>query len=47
MKIDWESKNMAWAIYLSLSRQAFYVCFMLAGVDFEFHIHNLREVVYE
>jgi len=47
MKLDWESDNMAWGIYISLNWRAFYFCIVLAGIDFEFHIHNLRDVFYE
>ncbi len=46
MKIDWESENMAWAFYLSLSREGFFFVLMLAGVDIAFHILYMRDIVY-
>ena len=46
MKISWESENGGWGFYFSLSWKAFYIAVTLAGVDIEFHFHNLREVVY-
>ena len=46
MKWQWESKNMAWGYFIQLSLESFYFCFTLAGIDFEFHIHNLRDIVY-
>ena len=47
MEIKWESENMAWGFYFSLSFEAFYLAITLAGIDFECHIHNLRSVVYD
>lgn len=47
MRIDWESKNMAWGYFIQLSRESFYFCVTLAGIDIEFHIHNVRSVIYE
>ena len=47
MKIEWESKNMAWGVFFCLTWTEFYFCVVLAGIDFEFHIHNLRKVIYE
>lgn len=39
-----ESKDMNWELYFSLTAEAFYIAVKLAGVDIEFHIHNLRGV---
>ena len=39
--------NEAWGIYIHLSTESFYFAFTFAGVDIEFHIHNLRDIVYE
>ena len=46
MKVQWESENMAWGYYFNLSKESLYIAITLAGVDIEFHIHNLRSVVY-
>jgi len=46
MKIQWESKNMAWGYFFQLSSKSFYITVTIAGVDIEFHIANLRNVVY-
>lgn len=46
MKLHWESENMAWGLFLQLSLESFYLCFTLAGIDIQFHIHNLRNIIY-
>lgn len=47
MKIQWESKNMGWGVFICLNWESFYFCFTLAGIDVEFHIHNLRKEIYK
>ena len=44
--IDKRSKNDAWGIYFHLSVESFYIGLTLAGIDAEFHIHNVRDIVY-
>ena len=44
MKIDLESDDLKWRFYVSLTWEAFYFVIVLASVDFEFHIHNLRSI---
>ena len=47
MKLQWESENMGWGFYFNLSWESLYISITLAGVDVEFHIHNLRSVIYD
>jgi len=47
IKREWESENMAWRFYFNISTESFYIAVTLAGVDLEFHIHNLRSVIYD
>lgn len=47
MIIDFESKNMAWRFYLHIEWTCFYIALVIAGVDIEFHITNLRDIIYE
>ena len=47
MDINWRNRNEAWGFYFHLDWESFYIAFTLAGVDIEFHIHNLRDIVYE
>ena len=46
MKLQWESYNMAWGFYFNLSFESLYIAITLAGIDVEFHIHNLRSICY-
>lgn len=46
MNLQWESENMRWAYYFHLDWEAFYIAFTIAGVDIQFHIHNVRSILY-
>ena len=47
MIIQWESENMAWGFYFHLGWKSFFIAFTIAGVDVEFHIYNVRDIVYD
>lgn len=47
MIIDLESADMAWRFYLNIKWTCFYIAVVIAGIDIEFHIINLRDVIYQ
>ena len=47
MNLQWESDNMAWAYYFHLDWESLYIAVVLAGIDIQFHIYNLRDIIYE
>ena len=47
MEFKWESEDMGWAYYFYLDWESFYIAIVLAGIDIQFHIHNLRDIIYE
>ena len=46
MKIDRESENMAWRFYFSIGWDHFFIAVVIAGVDIEFHVQNVRNILY-
>lgn len=46
MEFKWESEDMGWAYYFYLGWRSFFIGVTLAGIDIEFHIANMRGIVY-
>ena len=42
----WYNENESWGFYFHLSTKSVYIAVVIAGIDIEFHVHNVRSIVY-